>query len=307
MKKYILFALAAICILSGCKAGSEDAAPSAALSVNTPEITVSPDISAQPSPDITPTTEITVLPQKTGQTPPTEPTEAAPETKQTSAPETKETSASEKSGLAGMIICIDAGHGITDNKGKEKIAPNSEETKPKHVSGADGSKYSEEEINLAVAKKLKSRLTELGVEVIMTREAHTCDLSNIDRAMLANDAGADLMIRIHADSSDSSSARGMSMLIPSDEYISDTAMVRKSRKIGECVLSAAAEATGAKNRGCVERPDMTGFNWSEVPVILIEMGFLSNEEDDRNLSDEDYQDKIAKGIVKGLREYYSEG
>lgn len=304
MKKYVVFAIIVICVLSGCKTKSEEPLPtsSAVLSVNTPEITLSPEIAATPDISLQPTMEVTTSPEAAEQTALPKETEQA-----TSTPEVKQISDSEKSGLAGKIICIDAGHGITDKKGQEKIAPNSDTTKPKHVSGADGSKYSEEEINLAVAKKLKSKLTDLGVEVIMTREDHTCDLSNIERAELANDAGADLMIRIHADSSESSSVHGMSMLIPSEEHISDTAMVKKSRKIGECVLSAAAEATGAKNRGCVERPDMTGFNWSEVPVILIEMGFLSNEEDDRKLSDGDYQDKIVKGIVKGLQEYYSGG
>lgn len=304
MKKYILFAVVIVCIMSGCKA--EDSAssvtPSADVSVNISE-TSSSDISEPPTAEsVPPTAEVTALPQKT-ETP--APIEKIEETeKPTSAPE--KTPDVKKGGLSGKTICIDAGHGKTDKTGQEKIAPNSEQTKPKHVSGADGSIYSEEEINLSVAKKLKSRLEELGAEVVMTRESHNCDLSNVDRAELANDAGADLMIRIHADSSESASAHGMSMLIPSDEYISDTAMVRTSRQIGECVLSAAAETTGAKNRGCVERPDMTGFNWSKVPVILIEMGFLSNEEDDRKLSDEDYQDKIVSGMVKGLQEYYSE-
>lgn len=299
MKKYILFTIALICILSACKSESKQPLSTSAadLSADLPEITSTPEIILTSSPEVSvqPISEPTVSPNAIKPSPPIQ------------TPLITQKPKSEKNGLAGKIICIDAGHGKTDNKGKEKIAPNSDETKPKHVSGADGSTYSEEEINLMVAKKLKNKLTELGAEIIMTREGHTCDLSNIDRAELANNADADLMIRIHADSSESSSARGMSMLLPSDEYISDTAMLNKSRKIGEYVLSAAVDATGAKNRGCVERPDMTGFNWSKVPVILIEMGFLSNAEDDKNLSDEDYQDKIAKGIVNGLQKYYSEG
>ena len=54
------------------------------------------------------------------------------------------------------------------------------------------------------------------------------------------------------------------------------------------------------DRGVVERDDMTGFNWSKVPVILVEMGFLSNRSEDQMLSTGAYQDKLAKGLADGI-------
>lgn len=56
-----------------------------------------------------------------------------------------------------------------------------------------------------------------------------------------------------------------------------------------------------KNRG-VERDDLTGFNWSKVPVVLIEMGFMSNKKEDQLLSDSNYQEKLAEGLCNGILE-----
>lgn len=56
------------------------------------------------------------------------------------------------------------------------------------------------------------------------------------------------------------------------------------------------------NRGVIERNDLTGFNWSKVPVVLVEMGFMSNPEEDRLLSDDNYQNKLAEGLCKGIME-----
>jgi len=291
MKKYLVLAVIFTMLLSSCEGEQAVTEPTSAPTLT---VTSAPTL----SPTLEPTPKPTVKAEK-----------QASETKKPDKASPKPDSekggeSSKKGGLSGKFIYIDPGHGKTDKKGTEKIAPDSETTKAKYVSGADGSRYSEEEINLMVAQLVKQKLESKGAKVRMTREGHSCDYSNIERAKLANEAGADLMIRIHADSSDSSSARGMSMLIPSNEHISDSDMVKTSRRIGEAVLEGAVAATGAKNRGCVERPDMTGFNWSEVPVILIEMGFLSNAEEDEKLSTESYREKIAEGIVDGLSDYY---
>ena len=209
-----------------------------------------------------------------------------------------------ETGLVGKTICVDAGHGIFSKGRKEPVAPGSSETKAAFVSGTAGATCTEEQLNLQVALKLEKALADAGARVVMTRRTAECELSNVDRAKLANDEMADLTIRLHADGSDNKSISGMSMLVPSGKYIKDTALIEKSRKAGEAVLIAAVEATGAKNRGIVERSDMTGFNWSEVPVILFEMGFMTNAEDDKLLVQEEYQDKIVSGIVKGVEKYF---
>ena len=217
----------------------------------------------------------------------------------------KEQSAPTSACIVGKVICIDAGHGITGKSGQEKIAPDSSEKKPAHVSGTRGAAMTEEQVALAVALKLEKKLSDAGAQVIMTRTTEKCDQSNIDRANFANDANADLCVRIHADGSSDSSAKGMSMLIPSGKYIKDKNMLATSKRAGETVLAAVLETTGAKNRGVVERSDMTGFNWSKVPVILIEMGFMTNQEEDSLLSSSAYQDKIVEGMLNGLEKMFS--
>jgi len=206
--------------------------------------------------------------------------------------------------LLGKIICIDPGHGNFKNNYQEKIAPTSDTKKSAFVSGANGLKYSESEINLMISKKLEEKLISYGATVITTRSDENALLGNVQRAQLANENNADLAIRLHADGSDNKSVRGMSMLIPGDKYIKDIELISNSKRLGELVLKNTVSETGARNRGIVVRDDMTGFNWSEVPVILFEMGFMSNAEDEKLLAADDYQNKIVGGIIAGILEYY---
>lgn len=204
--------------------------------------------------------------------------------------------------LSSKRICIDAGHGITDKKGTEAVSPGSSDKKAAHVSGASGDKITEEQFNLGVALKVKSMLETEGASVSMTRTTAECDLSNISRAELGNES--DIMVRIHADDSDSSSVSGISMLVPVKNYFGNSSMVSDSVRLGKCILGKVIEATGAKDRGIIERSDLTGFNWSKVPVCLIECGFLSNASDEAKLADPIYQEKIARGITDGIKAYY---
>jgi N-acetylmuramoyl-L-alanine amidase len=209
--------------------------------------------------------------------------------------------------LKDKIICIDAGHGITSKKYNEKIAPTSNETKPAFASGTRGSKYTEEELVLIVAKKLQKKLLSMGANVLMTRENHETTLSNIERAKFANDAKADISIKLHADGVSNKNVKGMSALVPSSKYVKDLHVVSESKKIGKIILKNCAANTGAKNRGVIEHSDMTGLNWSEVPVVLLEMGFMTNDAEDKLLSTEEYQNKVVDGIVNGILEYYEVG
>ena len=212
----------------------------------------------------------------------------------------------QESSLSGKLICIDPGHCVYSSSYQEPMAPGSSVTKPAFVSGTAGAVYTEEQLNLIVGLKLEEKLINSGATVIMTRRTAESDLSNVGRAKLANEAGADLVVRLHADGSENHSLSGMSMLIPTGEYISDPELIAKSRRAGELILQEAAQSTGAQNRGLSPRSDMTGFNWSEVPVVLLEMGFMTNADEDRLLSTEEYQDKIVDGIVSGLELYFDE-
>ena len=121
---------------------------------------------------------------------------------------------------------------------------------------------------------MKNKLEALGAEVIMTRTKHDVAVSNIERAEIANDANADICIRIHADGTENSSANGFSILVPSGDLLGNPSIIEPSREAAEAVETSLSESTGARDRGIVEREDLTGFNWSEVPVILVEMGFF---------------------------------
>lgn len=212
----------------------------------------------------------------------------------------------EVSPVQGKIILIDAGHGINSSTEKEPVAPGASEKKRAFVEGTRGKNQTEEELNLEVSLKLEAELLKKGAQVYMTRREHECDLSNVGRAELGNELGADLVVRIHADGNNSSAVRGASCLIPGGKYINDTEMLEKSRKAGEIVLEEYVLETGAKNNGIAVRNDMTGFNWSKVPVILMEIGFMTNPDDDALMETEEYQEKIVAGITNGLERYFDE-
>lgn len=211
--------------------------------------------------------------------------------------------AEEKLILKGFTICVDAGHGIADYSKVEAEAPNSQETKPAFAAGTRGINQTEEQLNLKVAKKVEQKLKELGADVYMTRTEAKTDMSNIDRAEFANRLNADITIRIHADGSSNKNTRGISMLVPSNDYINNADLVEKSERAGKLILEEVIAQTGAVNRGIIKRSDLTGFNWSKVPVVLIEMGFMTNPEEDRLLESDEYQNKIAQGIVNGTIKY----
>lgn len=206
--------------------------------------------------------------------------------------------------LDTKIICVDPGHGVTDLREQEPYSPYSSETKQAFVGGTAGRNQTEEELNLAVGLQLKELLEAQGADVIMTRTTHESDMTNYKRALLANEENADLCIRIHADGSDDPSVYGMSMLVPYGTQLATQDIVEPSRVAGEYVLQAAVAATGAKNNGIVQRSNLTGFNFAEVPTILIEMGFMSNAEEDALMETEAYQKKLAQGICDGILQYF---
>lgn len=208
-----------------------------------------------------------------------------------------------KSELEGFTVCIDPGHASSAMTGQEKTSPLSNETKMQCTGGTSGDYQTEAELNLTVGLMLRDRLTELGADVVLTRSDADERVSNIQRAQVANEAQADLCIRLHADGSENSSIRGISMLVPFGSLLGTPEIVRPSAEAGRTVLDCVIEATGAQDRGVVERSDLTGFNWSEVPCILIEMGFMSNPEDDKLLASAEYQEKLCSGMAEGIRRW----
>ncbi|HDK7160874.1 TPA: N-acetylmuramoyl-L-alanine amidase [Clostridium botulinum] len=207
-----------------------------------------------------------------------------------------------KENLKNKIIVIDPGHANRSNLELERVSPDSEEKKIKDGGGADGvnSKTPEYLIAMDVASKLKETLQKEGYTVIMTKNKHSESLGNIERAEVGNKNNANLVIRIHADSADLEDAKGASILVPSKKgYASE--INELSKKYGDILLREMVASANMNNRGVIEREDMTGFNWSKVPVVLVEMGFLSNAEEDKLLNTEEYRIKIVQGLTKGIK------
>lgn len=200
-----------------------------------------------------------------------------------------------------QVIVIDPGHGPWVNTDMEPISPDSTEMKRKYGVGAVGivTGTMERDINLNVSLMLRDLLISDGFTVIMTRTTNDVVLSNIDRVNLANDNNAELMIRIHSDSYYDSTIHGASMLIPGKVGYA-TPIVEKSRTYGEMILNTLVNEIGMDNRGVITRTDQTGFNWSKVPIVTVEMGFLSNPDEDKLLSTQEYQVKLANALYQGI-------
>lgn len=207
----------------------------------------------------------------------------------------------EKNTAVEKVVVIDPGHGMNGNKEMEAISPDSNELKIKDPGGAQGSYTGvpEYRVNLQVAEKLKAKLEAKNIKVIMTKTQDSEDPGNIERADVANNVNAALEIRIHCDSAENSSAHGASMLVPGETgYAKNISSI--SRTYGETILDSLVKSAGMYNRGISVRDDLTGFNWSKVPIVLVEMGFMSNPDEDALLSTEAYQEKIAQGLCDGI-------
>ena len=120
---------------------------------------------------------------------------------------TSENSRKNETSKKNKVIVIDPGHQKKGDNSKEPIGPGAKEKKAKVTTGATGisTKQTEAELNLKVGKKLKTKLEERGYEVIMVRTTNDVNISNSQRAEIANKANADVFLRIHADSVDNSS------------------------------------------------------------------------------------------------------
>lgn len=218
--------------------------------------------------------------------------------------------ASPASGRDTFTVVIDPGHqgSHIDMSAQEPVAPGSQNTKAKATSGTAGnfSGVPEYELNLQISLLLQQELLERGYQVVMTRCDNDTAISNKERAELAAEAGADITLRIHANSDSSSSVSGALTMAPtsSNPYLSAD-LIEKSNLLASCVLRHYCSSTELENRGILSADQMTGTNWSTVPVAILEMGFMSNQNDDLYLTDSRNHPSMVTGIADGIDEYFS--
>ena len=205
----------------------------------------------------------------------------------------------------GKVVCIDAGHQARGNSSLEPNGPGSSTMKAKVTTGATGcvTGKTESQINLEVALKLQQALQNQGYTVIMCRTSQNVDISNAQRAEIANSNNVSAFIRLHCDSSTSSSATGTLTLAPSTSNPYCASIASESQALSKSIVNNICNVTGSRNRGVSIVDNMTGLNWSKVPVTIVEMGFLSNPQEDQLLASDDYQNKIVQGIVNGIGAY----
>ena len=207
----------------------------------------------------------------------------------------------------GKLICIDAGHQATPNTDTEPVGPGAEDKKAKVSAGNTGvtTGTEEYELNLEVALKLQSALEARGYTVKMIRTSNDVDISNAARAELANSDKADAFIRIHANGSTDTNASGVMTVCQTKDNPYNADIYDSCKRLSSDVLSGMAAATGANSEGVWETDSMSGINWCKVPVTIVEIGYMTNSEEDQKRVTSDYQNLLAKGIADGIDAYFA--
>jgi len=202
----------------------------------------------------------------------------------------------------GPVVVLDPGHDLRANAATEPIGPGSSTRKIKDGGGTHGvvSGLREADLVLRVAQRLRPLLERAGVRVVLTRTRTAgASMGNVARARIANRARAGLFLRIHADGSTDRSVRGTHTLYPALRRGWTDDVHARSRRAAAVVQSELVRALGFPDRGLRERSDFTGFNWADVPVVLVELGFMTNPLEDRLLATGAYQRRAAVGLCRG--------
>ena len=181
------------------------------------------------------------------------------------------------------VVCLDAGHGGKDYGGSRE-------------------NYTEKNLTLSVAQRVKELLEESGIDVVMTRTSDT-DVSNEQRVKICNNAKADAMISIHMNSAEQPSAKGAEAWIHNKKPAD-------SQKLSEALIKSITNGTGANDRG-VKYGSIADAQknyyvnaYSSCASTVLELGFITNSEDIKLVTDR--LDETAAAIAGGIVDYLSE-
>ena len=123
----------------------------------------------------------------------------------------------------------------------------------------------------------------------------------MDRASISNDNNSDLFLSIHFNSANNSDANGIEVLYASEKNVKIKDTVQKN--FANCLQKALIKETGANDRGIINKPAIAVISKTKTVAALVELGFLSNEEELNKLKDEDYRNLLVSGLVNGIDTY----
>jgi len=211
-------------------------------------------------------------------------------------------------GSKRKTVIIDPGHQRSGDSTQEPIGPGASQTKARVASGTSGcvSGWAEYELNLQVSLQLRDELIKRGYTVYMTRETHDINISNKERAEFAEQHNGDILVRIHANGADSSSVSGALCMAPSNSnpFLAE-GLISESQKLSQCIIDSYVTVTGFNNQGVYQTDEMSGINWSTMPVTIVEMGYMTNPADDANMADSVVEAKMVQGISDGIDSYFN--
>jgi len=206
--------------------------------------------------------------------------------------------------IAGKTICVDPGGQSGGYKVPEWTDPGMTGKKLEEGGTRTGVETGNVEhlVNLDIGLKLKSLLEKEGINVVMTRESGDVDISSLTRAEIANNADADLLVSIWCGYSTDINTGGTATLYPARNRWTDK-FYEKSKSAAIYLQQEVIKSCGTPDLGIAPREEASMFTWARVPVVMPVPAYLSNLEEDRLLSEDDFRWKVAWGLRNGIIKY----
>ena len=206
--------------------------------------------------------------------------------------------------LNGVTVCVDPGHQRTTQIETVPTMPGGEQTTTTTVGMAKGveTKRRESQLTLEIGLKLRNALMEEGAAVAVTREKQDTFVGMLERADIPNSIDADFVLRLHCNSRTSNDqVQGIEVYCPLGSTYAQAVAARTDYKLmGQTMLEAMQQFTGQEKGACILNNTYVGNNWSMMPSFLIEMGYMTNMEEDLLLSHPVYQERLVRGMVEGV-------